>query len=418
MNEISSPTGLAAAAAPNAHFSANIKWFSGMVLLVVFMALQGAHARSADDQYLQVYGIIEQADGLVAKGQAGDALARYREAQVALQRFQKTNPDWNAKMVSYRFKYLAEKVAALSEKPVAPADAGPAAGTREAPPAAKAPPSATASDVKLLNPGAEPRKVLRLHPKPGDKQVVSTIMKIAIDMTMGEMPGQSIKTPAIKMTSEMTVKTVSADGDITYEMVLNDASVTDEPGIMPQVAEALKSALAKIKGLSGTGAMSDRGRSKGLDMKAPPDADPQTQQIMDQMKEAFTAAVTPLPEEAIGSGAKWEAKIPIKSQGITIDQTAAYQMASIEGDRLVVKSIIAQRASNQKMQIPAMPSLKLDLAKMVGKGAGEAIVELAQLLPSAGSVNIHSEFSLGMNMGGQTQAVTLKMDVSLQTEAK
>jgi len=411
MNRTSRHTGLAAAA-PGAHFPANLKRLSGWVLVVLLMALWPARAESPDDQYLRIYGLIEQADALAAKGQAAPALAKYREAQFALHSFQKDNLDWNTKLVAYRFKYLADQVAALSAKPSAPA------GTPPAQPGAKGAASASTLQVKLLEPGTEPRKVLRLHPKPGDKQAVTLSMKTATEIAMGEMPSQAIKMPRIKLTWDLTVKSVSAEGDIAYELIVRDASVAEEPGTMPQVAEALTSTLAKIKGISGAGTMSDHGFSQGLEMKVPPGADPKTRQVIDQMKELFYGAVVPLPEEAAGVGARWEAKMPIKSQGMTIDQTTTCELVSIEGERLVVKSAVAQHAANQKMQLPTMPGLKLDLKKMTGKGAGETTVDLGQLLPSAATADLHSDLSLGMNTGGQTQSMTMKTDMNLRLEAK
>ena len=44
--------------------------------------------------------------------------------------------------------------------------------------------------------------------------------------------------------------------------------------IVQQVAEALKTTLARFKGLTGTGKLSDRGLSRGAELKAPPGADP------------------------------------------------------------------------------------------------------------------------------------------------
>ena len=70
----------------------------------------------------------------------------------------------------------------------------------------------------------------------------------------------------------------------------------------------------------------------------PPGADAQTRQLMDQMKDSFSSVAAPLPEEAVGPGARWEVKMPIKSQGMTIDQTATYELVSLEGERLTTKA--------------------------------------------------------------------------------
>ena len=243
-------------------------------------------------------------------------------------------------------------------------------------------------------------------------------MKMAMETKVGEMESQAMKMPAMKMTMEVAVKDVSDNGDITYEIVMGDASVSDDPGVMPQVAEAMKAAFAGVKGMSATGTMSSRGLSNGIEFKAPAGSDPQARQLMDQMKDSLSQLAAPLPEEAVGLGAKWEVKMPIKSQGMTIDQTTVSELVSLEGDRLTTKNTITQHAAKQKIQNPAMPGLKMDLTKMAGKGTGERTVDLGKLLPIAGTGDVHTETSMALDAGGQKQAMTMKMDMNFRLEAK
>src|SRR5206468_12492146 len=120
-----------------------------------------------------------------------------------------------------------------------------------------------------------------------------------------------------------------------------------------------------------------RGLTPATEPKVPAGADPQIRQVMERMKESVATLASPFPEEAIGPGAKWEAKVLLKSQGMTIDQSATYQLAALEDERLTVRSTIAQHAANQKIQNPAMPGLKMDLTKMTGTGTGEVTFDLA-----------------------------------------
>ena len=129
------------------------------------------------------------------------------------------------------------------------------------------------------------------------------------------------------------------------------------------------------------------------------------------------AAETP-PEEAVGPGAKWEVKLPIKSQGITITQTTLYELAKVEGERLATKATISQTAANQKVENPSMPAVKLDLTKMSGTGGGDIIFELDKIAPLAASMDMKSELEMGMNMGGQKQTMNMNIDVNLHIEGK
>ena len=398
---------------------ANLKQFSGLLVLALLLGLcPQAQADLGDDQYLQVYSLIQQADELNSSGKAALAKAKYQEAQTALKGFKTDYPNWNVKLVSYRLNYVAQKLAALSEKPRTAAAGGADTNAPEAQAGAQSATSTSTTQVKLLEAGSEPRKVLRLHPSPGDKQTLRLTLKMAIETKMGEVQSQAMKLPAMTMTMDTTVKDVSDKGDITYELVMGETTLTDDPGGNAQLAELMKTALGGIKGMSGTGTVSSRGLAKGMEFKVPPGADAQTRQVMDQMRDSFSSIAAPLPEEAVGAGARWEAKIPIKSQGMTIDQTGTSELVSIEGERLTTKGTFTQRASNQKVESPAMPGLKLDLIKMIGTGTGESTFELGKLLPVAGITDLHSETDMAMNMGGQKQPISTKMDLNVRLESK
>ena len=293
-----------------------------------------------------------------------------------------------------------------------------ATGTREASLGAKALAPAPAPEVKLLQAGAKPRKKLRLHPKPGDQQTVEMTLKMAMDIQVGEMPSQPMKMPLMKMTMNLTVKSVSHDASITYEMVMTDVSVADEADALPQVVEAMKSSLAGLKGLSGTGVMSDRGLNQCLEMKVPPGADAQLRQALEQAKNAFSQMAAPLPEAAVGPGAIWEFKEPIVSQGMTMDQTATYQLLSREGQRVSLKSTIVQSAAKQKIQNPAVQGLQLDLTSMAGNGKGDLTLELLKTLPLMATGDVHSDLSMQMDVGGQMTPMLMKMDINVSLEAK
>ncbi len=404
----------------------NLKWFSWLLIVALGMMVFPACADEPEDVYLRIYAIVQQADALNSSGQTAQALAKYREAHKALLNFQHENPQWNKKVVSFRLNDVVEKVTALSQKTSAPAGGSQGAkqdstSSEKEPTPAPSSPSAKAvgtPQVKLIEAGAEPRKVLRLHPKPGDKQTLGMTMNMAMEMKMGESEIPPIKMPAIKMTMDATVKSVSPEGDITYEMSMSDASVADDPNVMPQIAEALKSAFGGMKGTSGTGMISNRGVGKGTELKAPTGASPQVSQVMDQMRESFSTLSASLPEEAVGAGAKWEVQRQIKSQGMTLEQTAKYELLSVEGERFTAKSSIAQHASNQKIENPALPGMKIDVSKMTGNGTCEIKTDLTKVLPSEGTMNLRSDMSMAMDMGGQKQAMNMKLDLDMRLATK
>jgi hypothetical protein len=381
-----------------------------LAILSLAVSLCLVRADEKEDEYLRIYDLVQAADKLNTTSKSSAALEKYKEALVALRKFKVNHPEWNVKTVSYRLNYLSQKIATLSAPPAAP-ETNPSSNASNA-----GPPSE--STVKLLAPGAEPRKALRLHPKPGDKQTLETLVKIAMNMKMGQTENPPMKMPGMKFILELTTKDVSSDGDITYENQISDASVVEEPGVMPQMAEAMKSAMESIKGSSGTATVSSRGLDKGSQFKMDPNADPQANQAMEQMKDTLANISIPFPEEPIGPGAKWEAQRKVKSQGMMIDQTTAYELVSLEGERATLKNTITEHAANQKIENPTMPGIKVDLTKLDGTGKADLVLDLTRVLPSSGNIDSQTDMIMGMNLGPQKQDMTLKLGASITLESK
>jgi hypothetical protein len=399
-------------------FSATKKIFAAaaVALALVFLPSRSA-AQAQDDDYLRIFDMIQQGDTLNANGKTALALAKYHQAQTNLWNLQRAYPDWDKNAVTFRMNYLAEKIASL-EKPAVTNETATEVASRRT--SSAKPAASSGAQFKLLDAGAEPRELLRFHPNPGDKQTLDMTMTMA--MTMGAQGAGAampqIKIPAITMTMNSTVKDVATNGDITYEIEFSDATVKDDPSAMPQVVAALKASLAGFKGMTGTGTLSSSGMSRKMDFKMPPSADPQVSQMMGQMKDSLSGIRAQLPEEPVGVGAKWEVHQPIKSQGMTIDETVTYQLVTLDGELCTAKTTIAQHAANQKIQNPSMPGLKLDLTKMTGSTIGEVTFDLTHVMPSKGNMDSHTDIAMNMNAGGKPQTMTMQMDINIRFESK
>ena len=114
--------------------------FALLTLLVV--GVVASHGESSEDEYVRIYNLIQQADALSASGKPDLALPKYLDAQTSLQRIQKINPTWQAKVVNFRLRYLEEKI---SDIPSAKSIASPVVTSL---PPVKTPTSAQASETK------------------------------------------------------------------------------------------------------------------------------------------------------------------------------------------------------------------------------------------------------------------------------
>ena len=93
-----------------------MKLLFGVAILLLLISPPEARAEAVDDQYVGIYNLIQQGDALNENGQLTPAMAKYSQAQADLIRFQTANPDWNEKVVSFRLRYLAAKIALISSE--------------------------------------------------------------------------------------------------------------------------------------------------------------------------------------------------------------------------------------------------------------------------------------------------------------
>lgn len=397
-------------------FSSSAPWFfSGLLLgLLLLPTPVRSQETGPNEQYLKIYSLVDQADALTEKGQTDAAKAKYQEAHAALLNFKKANPEWNAKVVAFRLKNLADKIA--PPVPAAVASAPPAVVKPEDKPAAK-PSKSSASAlpvIKLLEAGAEPRRELRLHPQTGDKHAFTMTLQASMDMGTGQL----MKIPAIQIISEITIQSVSPAGQIVTESLLREAEVADDPAAAPAMLASMKTSLHGMKGLVIISTISSRGLPLASEIKLPPGASPQTRQSVEKIKEAMGQMFTFLPEEAVGAGAKWEAKQTFKSQGMVIGQTITSELISLEGDRLTLKNTFAQDAAHQKIANPAMPQMKGDLVKMTGTGTGDTTLDLSHAVPVLVTMDSASETDINMNVGGKNQPLNMKATMAVRLESK
>ncbi len=89
-----------------------MRWSFVLLLIVALFRSMPAHA-AGDEQYVEIYLVIQEADQLLATQQQARAKQKYLEALGSLTIFQKTSPEWNPNAVKFRLEYVNAKLAGL-----------------------------------------------------------------------------------------------------------------------------------------------------------------------------------------------------------------------------------------------------------------------------------------------------------------
>jgi len=94
-----------------------VKRFSSITTFVLSLGLLfTAQAAGPDDSFIQAYTIIAQGDKLAKLGQKNSAIQKYRQARNDLAALQSGYPSWNAGVVSFRIKYVDQKLKSLGDE--------------------------------------------------------------------------------------------------------------------------------------------------------------------------------------------------------------------------------------------------------------------------------------------------------------
>ncbi len=85
-------------------------------LLLAGLLLTANAQQEADERYIGIYNLMQQADGFAQTGDPGEAVAAFTDAQNQLQQLKTQFPDWNPNIVSFRLSQISDKIAELKNR--------------------------------------------------------------------------------------------------------------------------------------------------------------------------------------------------------------------------------------------------------------------------------------------------------------
>lgn len=270
--------------------------------------------------------------------------------------------------------------------------------------------------VTLLSPGAEPRTRLRYTVASTYKEHMSMNMLMSMSMEMGGMAMPAMQMPMMKMGADLNVTSVAASGDITYSIAFTGFGVDSTPGVDPAVIAAMGGLDADIKSLKGSSTISDRGIARSVNFDFSKVTNPALKQTMDSVSSSIQNMSMPLPEEAVGVGARWEVRHSLAAGGMQVFQKTVFELVKLDGKTATLKLTVESTAPPQAINNPAMPpGADVRLQKLAGSGTGTMTVNLDALVPTS-EATMQQNMVMAISLGGDTQTMsgvtTMKIGIS------
>lgn len=279
-------------------------------------------------------------------------------------------------------------------------------------------PTTVQPQVELLNVGMEPRQKLRFKSVVNAKQTATITMNMDMAVSVAGKPTSQVKIPTTAFTMQTVVTKVDANGDMHYQFSYTDADVVAASTTLPKQVDLMRSRIKKMVGTKGNVVVDNQGRTKTASFVFPETLDTDMKQQMEQMTNSVAQLSSPVPEQAIGTGAKWQVSSSPKLSGINLTQLVTYQLVSLQNNIATLNVNVEQHAKQQNFTRPGMrmPSGTLIVN---AQGQGQLTQPLHQLMPlrSAMSVRTNTEFTTRLTSKPEniTIGTKLLMNISLQS---
>jgi hypothetical protein len=255
--------------------------------------------------------------------------------------------------------------------------------------------------VTLISAGAAPRSALRYTVSAGDKQHMDMTMNMSMSMDMGGMSMPAMTLPDMKMGADLVVTDVSPAGDLTFTIAYT--GVTVGAGADPAIAAQLQTMSDNIKSFKGSATLNNRGVTRTANFDLGKMADSQVGQMMKSMSDQLKNMSTPLPEEEVGVGARWESRQALDANGMKMFQKTQFELVAFDGKTATLKTKIEQTAPPQAISNPAMPpDADVQLQQMTSAGSGTMTLRLNGLVPTS-DISVESTVVMQVALGGNTQ---------------
>jgi hypothetical protein len=267
--------------------------------------------------------------------------------------------------------------------------------------------------TRLVEQGEEPRTAMAYEFSKGSARPLA----IALDTTLGlTAPGKTMpptSVPRMTMTLGLDVAEKNGAGDWRIDAKLSDVAVTARTPVEEQIATAMRTQLAGVKGMQMGYWITPHGHVHDAKVDLPSSFPAQAQQVMQGMNQSFETMVAPLPEEPIGVGAKWQVVSRLANSGADLLQFATFTLKAREGSRMVLDVAIQQLAANDKIEVPGLAGVSATLKKFGSNGSGSTDIDTKDPAPDKGNVTVKSKMEMEIAQGGASQSMAVDTNLTV-----
>jgi hypothetical protein len=240
----------------------------------------------------------------------------------------------------------------------------------------------TGESMKLLDQGQPPRRKLRYAWRPTQNEQLSMDLRTAVLTENVAAPQPEVPLPSVHITIAVDPKSVTPDGDLRYAWRVTSATVDASEETPSQVAEGIRVEVADIARMSGSALVTNRGLSKEVTIDSRKPNKLSGTGMAEGVRQTLRDVAAPLPEEAVGLGARWRRLSQLDVQDAIVTQAETFRLGELQGDRGLLEDALAQTAPPQALPAPAgLQGPPARMESMLASGQVTMHFDLSRLVP-------------------------------------
>lgn len=258
-------------------------------------------------------------------------------------------------------------------------------------------------EVRVLDAGAAPRRLLRLEVEEG--HVETSTLRMTTTTSADILSAPPITVP-MEMRVTTTVTDVS-DDRFTVESSYGEVAIPAGSGLDAASREQILEAAGALEGVTIRTVLDTSARTVSSEVEgADGDGSQVVRRLLDDLAAQSNNLSILLPEEEVGVGARWRTGSTLTIGGITFDMTSAYELTGLTDDGYTVSVSVRQEPRPGTVTGGEV----IDGGTTV-TGTSEGRDGL--VLPSRGTSTGHG--TVTMEVGGQRVTTTFDMTMRLTT---
>jgi len=220
--------------------------------------------------------------------------------------------------------------------------------------------AASAPSVKVIEPGSEPRAVRKYAfvANRVERRTLTVSQSVAAQ-------GQVQQPPGLVMTIDVVAKEVKATG-ARFEMKLVKVDLADKDKLDPRLAQAATQQFATLSGMSATFDVTPRGEVGELSLGGSEKMQREgAEEIFSAFAQFVELVVQPLPDTAIGQGAKWERtdKTKTDANGTPLEQQSkrTFELKEVNDAAATIFTTTEKKIPRRAYPDPRMPGATIEV---------------------------------------------------------